>query len=706
MEQAGTVSAVRPLWIINAVAAAADPAAIAGLAARPDVAAIRLDASRPLIQLPAQAEKLAEIWQTTATAADEPWGIARVQAPHAWQGLGIDGSGVTVGIMDSGVDWLHPDLLPNYRGSQGGVVNHSGSWYDAVVPTTTVPHDVLGHGTHVAGSAVGQNGIGVAPGASWIAVNIASPGGLIYDSDAHAAFQWLLAPAGNPALAPDVVNGSWSGPGFTTAFLPDIQALEAAGIITVFAAGNAGPDPETLGAPASYTQTIAAGAQDDRDDVTWFSSRGPSPLHADYHPHLIAPGARIYSSLPGGRYGYYNGTSMAAPHTTGAVALILSADPTLSRQAVTRILTETAVPISTTHPNMDSGWGRLNAYQAAAQAAQHGVLTGLVRENGLPLPGILVTITTATGYEMGFETDENGRYTAPLQAGTYQITAAPFGFAPLSLTNVTLTTGTTTTRDLSLTRLPSGTLIVQLLDAESNLPVRGTIDILLTPLTLETDAYGVANVKLPAGNYTLRVRTTGYEIAYLDVTLPPDQNAARTIPLTPGKKVLLVDTGGWYYRSYRAYFADSLIRLGYAFDTHEITNPIYPAFPDQSIINNYDMLIWSSPLDSPGYIGANEVITDYLGHGGSLFISGQDVGYYDGYGFYTQVWWYRDLQANLLGEIDTAGPITGSVDTDYAGLAFTLNTVTAQATRLSRTWRSPAPTHSPNRSFTWMTICR
>ncbi len=675
-QQAGSVQSYRPLWVINAVAVAATGDSLTQLAERPDVMRLVLDEARPLIQTPEPAETMEMMWQTAvlAAAAEEPWGIERVEAPHAWYGLGIDGAGVTVGIMDSGVDWQHPDLLPNYRGNQGGVITHSGSWYDAVDPTVTVPHDVLGHGTHVAGTAVGQNGIGVAPGASWIAVNIAAPGGFIYDSDVHVGFQWLLAPAGNPALAPDVINGSWAGPGFLTTFLPDIQALDAAGIITVFAAGNSGPDAETIGAPAAYSQTLAIGAHDDSNALTWFSSRGPSLLHDAIHPQIVAPGARVYSALPDGAYGYYNGTSMAAPHTTGAVALILSGSPALSRLEVTRILTETAVPLTAaTHPNMQSGWGRLNAYRAAVQAAPHGVITGLVRENGQPLPGVTVTLTTELGVALAYVTDENGRYTAPLQAGTYQLSSAPFGFEPVAVTDIVLPNNATVTRHLSLIRQPSGVLNMQVVDKRNNQPVQARIDILNTPLSLETNSSGHLTTRLPEGNYTVRVWEAGYKISTIPISISQEQTAAYTVRLTPTKKVLLVDTGGWYYQSVRSFFGDSLARLGYAYDTHLVTNPIYSDFPAQTLINSYDALIWTSPYDSPGYIGANDVITGFLGQGGNLLISGQNVGAYDGDGFFTQMWWYRDLQGNFLGELNQTGPITGVQHTVFSDLTFHLN---------------------------------
>lgn len=676
LQQAGSITTYRSLWIINAVATEGTIEGMVQLANRADVARIVLDEERPLIVAPDPVKEMQTMWQTAILAASgqEPWGIERIRAAHAWQGLGIDGDGITVGIMDSGVDWQHPDLLANYRGNLGaGTFEHTGNWYDAAVPTITVPHDVLGHGTHVAGTAVGQNGIGVAPGASWIAVNISNEGGYILDSYAHAAFQWLLAPANNPALAPDVINGSWSGSGDVTIFLPDIQALDAAGIIPVFAAGNNGPEAGTIGSPGSFMETIAVGAHDDTDTLTWFSSRGPSPLHEEFQPQLVAPGATIYSSLPDGMYGYYNGTSMAAPHTTGAVALMLAADNALSRPEVTHILTETAVSISSLHPNLNSGWGRLDAYQAVTQITPHGTLTGLVHEAGQPQAGVVVTVTTSVGDDLAFITDENGRYTAQLQPGTYHLTTNPFGFEPLSVNNITLTTGTTTSRDLALTQLPSGTLDVQVLEAITRIPVQATIAILNTPLTLETSDNGSLNLQLPAGDYDLQISKTGYEIAIRHVTIRQNQTANHTITLTPTKSVLLVDTGGWHYGSYREYYAQSLLNLGYAYDSHVITNPLSLNFPAQSQINDYDVMVWTAPRYSPGYINANSVITDFLGQGGNLFISGQNIGAYDGYSYFTQIWWYRDLQAYWQGKTAVTQTITGASNTNYDGLTITLN---------------------------------
>ena len=203
--QRGAVRAVEPLWIVNAVVVEATPAALERLTGRSDVARLQLDVAWPLPAVPLTA--------TAGVPLSTTWGVAASGAAAAQAGLGVSGQGVTIAIMDSGVDWTHPDLRPGYRGLQpDNSVIHAGNWFDAAHPTNLVPFDDVGHGTHVAGTAVGRGGTGVAPGASWIAVKISNDAGSLTISAIHAAYQWLLAPDGNPALAPDIVSGSWGNP--------------------------------------------------------------------------------------------------------------------------------------------------------------------------------------------------------------------------------------------------------------------------------------------------------------------------------------------------------------------------------------------------------------------------------------------------------------------------------------------------------------
>lgn len=675
LQTSGEIEQYHPFWIVNKIAATGSAAAITTLAARPDVAQIRPDAQVAAIK-PPEDDPFLTLLQATAvtTGPVQSWGIERVGAPYVWNGLGVDGSGVTIAIMDSGVDWQHPDLIDSYRGNLGGgVFDHTGNWYYTAMPTVTVPFDVLGHGTHVAGTAAGQNGIGVAPGAKWIAVSIADQYGLIFESDVHAGFEWVMAPAGNPALAPDIVNNSWSGPGFLTTFIDDVAALHAAGIIPVFAAGNSGPWEESIGSPASYTDTLSIGASDDSDSLAWFSSRGPSPLTGDIKPWIVAPGTAILSSLPGGEYGYLNGTSMATPHAVGAMALLLSANPALTRPQINDILAQTAVPITATHPNMDSGWGRLDVYAAVASQTHPGILQGIVRGESQPLPDVTVTITTPLGAEIQFVTDENGRYQAKLQPGSYALAAQPFGYTAYTAGGISLTAGQTTVRDIDLARLPGGTVSGIVQDAASPEPLAGVaVTVPGTPVQTTTDEHGRYTINLPAGAYKVRVTAPEHKLGQANVLILPDTAVTQNFSLDSAPAILLVDSGQWYYQSQADYYAASLTALSYAFDTWTIRHP-FKDVPTSDDLLAYDNVIWSSPQDSPGYLGANNVITDYLGSGGNLLISGQNVAYYDGAGFGTQYWWHVLLDAVYQGPAYVTQTIAGAAGTAYEGIWLNLN---------------------------------
>jgi uncharacterized repeat protein (TIGR01451 family) len=678
LQASGQIESFRPLWIVNAIAVSGPAEVVAKLAEEPGVARVAPDEAHPLINQPQIREGVAMDWATAVSSPSNrtsnrtTWGVERIQAPYVWHGLGITGEGVTVAIMDSGVDWLHPDLNPNYRGNLPGGVSHLGNWYNAPDPTITEPFDAMGHGTHVAGTAVGQNGIGVAPGASWIAVNIANANGLIYDSDIHASFQWLLAPAGDPALAPDIINGSWGAPGWLTTYNADIQALHLAGILTVFAAGNSGPATGSILTPGGLPGVLTVGASDPYENVTWFSSRGPSPLTNETKPALVAPGAQVLSSLPGGQYNTYNGTSMAAPHASGAAALLLSGNPTLSRQAVMAALTTTAVSLAQPIPNLDSGWGRLEIYTAVGSqpTVGAGLLQGTVRHNGLPQPGVVVSVTTPGG-ELGFVTDENGRYQARLKPGVYQLQTAPFGFVAAQIANLQVAAGQTTEQEIALTRLPSGVLNVSVREASSQSPVSARIKIFGTPISQPGNAQGNASFLLPAGTYQLQIGKAGYRLSTVTVVVPVNGMQGIAVDLAVSERILLVDSGLWYYQSYAGYYQRALTNLGYAFDDWPIYAP-FDYLPDAEDLAAYDVVLWSSPFDSPGYIWGGEAVSRYLEGGGKLLISGQNAGYYDGAVFY-EPWWYNQLQANYLNKTAVPPTITGAANSLFDGLAFSLN---------------------------------
>jgi bacillopeptidase F len=352
----GEVRRYTPYWIFNGLAVEGNRETLLALAARPEVKVIRADRKLYLEETASEPQQSAIV----------EWNIAKIRADLVWQALDIDGSGVVVANMDSGVDWQHPDLQTKYRGyDPHGLHKHLGNWYCATDEGYIYPGDGHGHGTHTMGTIVGGGdpAIGVAPGARWIAVKAFHDQGYTYDSWLHAGFQWLLDPDGNPSTddAPDVVNNSWgSSDGYVETFRPDVQALLAAGIFPVFSAGNDGPLNGTVGSPASYPESFAVGATDSDDYIAHFSSRGPSPW-SEIKPEVCAPGVNVRSSLPGGSYGEREGTSMAVPHVAGLAALLLQAEPDLTISEMEQAITGTAVSLGSPIPNNDYGWGRIDA---------------------------------------------------------------------------------------------------------------------------------------------------------------------------------------------------------------------------------------------------------------------------------------------------------------------------------------------------------
>ena len=309
-----------------------------------------------------------------------------MHAPDVWGEYGVRGAGVVVGVMDSGADGDHPALAGSWRGRDGDVAT---SWFAATGEPYPTPDDGNGHGTHVTGSIVGAppgEVIGVAPGAQWIAAKIFRDSGSTTDSIIHSAFEWMLAPGGEPAAAPDVVNNSWgSTDTYRTEFLTDVEAWRAAGIVPVFAAGNSGPGAETIGSPASFPESIAVGNVDINDVINPTSSRGPVTWDGDRYlkPQISAPGTDVYSAWPeqlGGGYETLSGTSMASPHVTGVTALLLAADPSLTIDEIEDLLRGTARTAQHmgTLPNDNYGEGIVDAFAAVTRAAHAGQVTGTV----------------------------------------------------------------------------------------------------------------------------------------------------------------------------------------------------------------------------------------------------------------------------------------------------------------------------------------
>jgi subtilisin family serine protease len=345
----GLVDQVTPLWVFNGLSVTATSAVIEELAARADVARITPDAI------------------DIVPAAPEP-NLSVINAPALWS-LDYQGQGIVVANMDSGVDLYHPDLSGRWRG--GG-----NSWFDPYGQHPTTPIDLSGHGTWtmgiMVGGSAGGTAIGVAPQAQWIAVKIFNDAGGSTASAIHQGFQWLLDPDGDPETpdAPHVVTNSWSllNPGCDLTFEADMQSLRAAGILPVFAAGNYGPGSDSSRSPANNPSAFAVGATYDNDAIYGLSSRGPG-CGGSIFPDLVAPGIGIHTTDLYGFYADATGTSMAAPHVSGGLALLLSAFPGATAADQEAALRNSAFDLGSAGPDNDYGYGRLDL-QAAYQLLQ------------------------------------------------------------------------------------------------------------------------------------------------------------------------------------------------------------------------------------------------------------------------------------------------------------------------------------------------
>lgn len=354
-------TAPKALWINNAIAVSVPVRALAAIARHPSVSRVQHDA---VITFAAPAAR------TAGVAAAAAWNFEAIHVPAVWS-LGALGAGIVVANMDTGVDLAHPDLQGSWRGG-------SNSWFDPNHQHPS-PYDANGHGTQTMGLIVGGSSsgapIGIAPQARWVAAKIFNDAGQATLSNIHLAFQWLLDPDGDPTTvdAPDVVNASWGLAGGALGacnmeFNNDIQALGAAGIVVVFAAGNDGPVAASGASPAANPAAFSAGAVDASLAVLSQSSRGPSGCDGAIFPKIVAPGQNVVSSdlsfggLP--LYATVSGTSFAAPHVTGAMALLASAFPAATVTQLKNAVTDSAADIGPRGADNDSGYGVLDTLAA------------------------------------------------------------------------------------------------------------------------------------------------------------------------------------------------------------------------------------------------------------------------------------------------------------------------------------------------------
>ena len=338
-------SSIRSYWIGNLIFAEVQGPLIAQLSQMSQIAWIGYNGNIELESF----ERNTNYTTNIEPGGIEP-GLEVIRAPEMWR-MGYTGYGQNAYVIDTGTEPDHPALQTKFIGNFGPL---SQAWFDS---DPTEPFDCNDHGTHVCGTILGldrlnNDTIGVAFNANWMA---SPPIACYRQSDFKgteriiASFQWAMDPDGDPSTTadmPDVINNSWYDPYLdsldcVSAYVPVFNALEAAGVAVVFSAGNEGPDPMTITPPhninTDLVNSFTVGALNGNVPslgIADFSSRGPSQCSSQgsllIKPEVSAPGVNVRSSVRDGGYDNFSGTSMASPHTCGAILLLKEAFPYLT----------------------------------------------------------------------------------------------------------------------------------------------------------------------------------------------------------------------------------------------------------------------------------------------------------------------------------------------------------------------------------------
>ncbi|MFM9024864.1 MAG: DVUA0089 family protein [Planctomycetaceae bacterium] len=498
-----------------------------------------------------------QLWGLDNTGQSSGVVDSDIDAPEAWD-VTIGSRSVVVAVIDTGIDYTHPDLAANAWRNPGEIAgdridNDDNGFVDDVhgwdfANNDANPMDDEGHGTHVAGTigAVGDNATGVV-GVNWqvsmMGLKFLGADGSGTTSAAIAAVNYATRMRRDFGINVVASNNRWGGGGFSTALRDAIAAGGNAGILFVAAAGNAATNNDTAPEyPASYTgdTVISVAATDRFNRLSSFSNFGATSVD------LGAPGSSIYSTIPGNAYATYSGTSMATPQVTGAVALLAAARPGSTAAEIRSAIMATTMPVAALAGktvtggllNVDAAVRRLTATNPPPPPPPPSS-TGPYESND--------SIATATAVALSNGT---GTYSAVVGDGTY-------GSADVDLFAVQVAAGAQLTVDINARSLsPASTLdsFVRLFDTggrqlASNDDAGGSFDSLLTftPTTAGTYYVGISSYgnssygPLTAGSATTGGTTGTYAVVFtVAATTPP--LTADVVDVTPDPRTTAVDS--------------------------------------------------------------------------------------------------------------------------------------------------------------------
>lgn len=361
---------IKTFWISNSIALKADHELVAALSNREDIAYMYLNRNA-FGYMP---KVLSGTGEEKSVGGIEP-GLEAIGAPEMWA-MGYTGHGRIAMTYDTGVWDDHPSHERRFLANRMPVLS---TWfgYDNPVPVDKSSS----HGTHVTGTMLGldtatSDTIGMAPRAYYIATDpvVSDLADVKPLTDFMFGYEWSINPDGDPETTtdiPDVINNSWGfGPTLDEAPCPEFvvpvfTAVEAAGIANVFSAGNEGPSPMTMSVPHNTniglvnSFTVGATSSLGSHPIAEFSSRGPSICGGEgsllIKPEVSAPGVNVRSSIEDGEYAFYQGTSMAAPHVSGAVLLLREAFPNVTGEEILLAIYNSAVDLGV--PGEDNTYG-------------------------------------------------------------------------------------------------------------------------------------------------------------------------------------------------------------------------------------------------------------------------------------------------------------------------------------------------------------